>query len=75
MNTMALRYVGEQRGVGLYADVNLLFEALKDEQREIEQERREQVAMSVRYHCSLPKKQRQALMREMLQKRRAEQRA
>ena len=61
---MAIQYLGEQDGVALYADINGLFEALREEQQEIEQERQERIGMSARYYCSLPKKKRLEHMRQ-----------
>jgi hypothetical protein len=59
-------------GETAYTPIGLVVAALVEEQRELERERQERIGMSARYHCSLPKKERRALMKEMLQKRRAE---
>ena len=59
-------------GVALSPTVNVVVAALMDEQRELERERQERIGMSARYHCSLPKEKRRALMKEMLEKHRAE---
>ena len=61
-----------REGVALSTTIKVVVAALVDEQRELERERQERIGMSARYHCSLPKEKRRALMREMLQKRRAE---
>jgi hypothetical protein len=52
--------------------MSVVVAALADEQNEIERERQARIGMSARYHCSLPKDKRRALMREMIQKHRRE---